>query len=645
MEIRLHDLSSSESQDMVESLLKSENIPSDLKKFIQNKVEGNPFYLEEVINSLIETEILTKDDGSWKLTRSITEKDIPITVQGVISARLDRLERETKHILQEASVIGRAFLYEVLNRITELKDKIDRSLSHLERLDLIRTRSIQPDLEYIFKHALTQEVVYNGLLKKERQQIHEKIGFVMEGLFHDRLHEFYETLAYHFKEGQSLHKAVEYLMKAGEKSKNRYSLEEANLYYREAFNLLSSKPDQSMPEQELLIEIFNNWSWVQFFRGHFGDLHDLLFQYRDTAERIHDKTKMGMFYSWLGVSLFQLETYVDSYHYLRKSLTIGEELKDQIVIGYALTHLVWTCSELGRLDEAALYGQQVFKLSKSFPSDHMIFSQSRAALAQLNLYKGTGNPAIAIGKELIDHGQKLSDVRTIGLGYLSCGYGYLAKGDFASAIESCKQAVAVAVDPFYRQHASVLLGMGYLETFQVQEAEKAIMEVISFDEKFGSKQAGSVGRTFLGPILVLKGNLNRGLKMMEELKNYHVKNERKVLSVFMDHTFGIVYTQLAGGGQQVTFSRVMNNIGFLVKNIPFAAKNAEDYFQSALRQFDEMGSKGWVGRASLGLGRLHKIKGRKEQARKYITDAIKIFEETEADGFLRQAREELAALD
>jgi tetratricopeptide (TPR) repeat protein len=368
-------------------------------------VEGNPFYLEEIINSLIEIEILVKDDSSWRITRSLTEKDIPGTVQGVITARLDRLERETKHILQEASVIGRAFLYEILSRISELKDQIDKNLTNLERLDLIRTRSFQPNLEYIFKHALTQEVVYNGLLKQERQQIHEKIGFVMEELFHDRLHEFYETLAYHFKKGQSLHKAVEYLMKAGGKSKNRYSLEEANLYYQEAFNLLNSKPDRSISEHELLIEILNNWSWVQFFRGHFGDLHDLLFQYKDTVELIHDKTKMGMFYSWLGVSLFQLETYVDSYHYLKKSLTIGEELKDQIVIGYALTHLVWSCTELGRFDEAALYGEQVLELSKNFPSDHMIFSQSRAALAGLHCYKGTGTPAIAIGKELIDHGQ------------------------------------------------------------------------------------------------------------------------------------------------------------------------------------------------------------------------------------------------
>ena len=643
-EIRLLDLSSSEAQDMVESLLKSKDIPGDLRKFIQNKVEGNPFYLEEAINSLIETDILVRYDNGWKLIRSITEKDIPATVQGVISARLDRLERETKHILQEASVIGRAFLYEILHRISELKDYIDKSLTNLERLDLIRTRTLQPDLEYIFKHALTQEVVYSGLLKKESQQIHEKIGFVMEELFHDRLHEFYETIAYHFKEGHSLYKAIEYLMKSGEKSKNRYALDEAHQFYKEAFNLLSSKSDRSMPEQELLIEILNNWSLVQYLRGHFGDLHDLLFQYKDTAELILDKAKIGIFYSWLSLALFNLEKYIDAYHYFKKSLTIGEELNDEHVIGYALSHFIWTCAELGRFDEGSLYGKQALELSKKFPSDHIIFAVSRWALSQLNCYKGTGTPNIEMGRELIDQGLKYSDVRTLLLGHICYGNAYLAKGNFESAIESFKQAFEVSVDPFYRQVASIMLGFVYAETLQVSEAEKVLMEVISFDEKFGHKQAGTPGRAFLGAILVLKGNLGSGLKMMEEAKNTFIKSERKWACAYQDYNFGKIYSQLAGGGQNVTFSLVVKNIGFLIKNVPFAAKKAENYFQSAIRQFNEMGSKGWVGRASLDLGRLHKMKGRTGETRKYLTDAIQLFEECEADVFLKQAREELAAL-
>ena len=160
----------------------------------------------------------------------ITETDISSTINGVISGRLDRLDKETKRVLQEASVIGRAFFYEILKRITALKHEIDGFLKGLEQLDIIRTRSLQPDLEYMFKHNLTQEVVYNSLLKKERQAAHERIALVMEQMFPDRLPEFCETLAFHFTQGKSLHKAVEYLMKSGEKSLKRYAVEESHQY-------------------------------------------------------------------------------------------------------------------------------------------------------------------------------------------------------------------------------------------------------------------------------------------------------------------------------------------------------------------------------------------------------------------------------
>ena len=224
-EIRLQDLSLSDAQDMLASLLRTENIPSELKRWVQNKVEGNPFYLEELVNTLIESEVLIRSNGDWKITRPIKETDISSSIHGLISGRLDRLEKETKRVLQEASVIGRAFLYEILRNVSEFEDRIDRGLSTLERLDLIRTRSLEPDLEYMFKHPLTQEVVYNSILKKERRDIHEQVARVMEGLFEDRLSEFYETLAYHFSLGRSVNKAVEYLVKAGEKSLARYAVE------------------------------------------------------------------------------------------------------------------------------------------------------------------------------------------------------------------------------------------------------------------------------------------------------------------------------------------------------------------------------------------------------------------------------------
>ena len=258
-------------------------------------MEGNPFYLEEAINAFIESETLVREDGSWELTRSLLEANIPSTVQGIISARLDRLEKETKRILQEASVIGRAFLYEILKRISELRASIKRSLTSLERLDLIRLKSLQPDIEYIFKHALTQEAVYNGILKKERHNIHERIGLVIEGLFSDRLPEFYETLAFHFKQGHSTVKAIDYLIKAGQKSLRRYALDESDQYFREGFDLLAMKNDRTVEDNRLLVDILLKWMLVFYYQGNFKEMTRLLTAYQELVESLNDRAQIGIY--------------------------------------------------------------------------------------------------------------------------------------------------------------------------------------------------------------------------------------------------------------------------------------------------------------------------------------------------------------
>jgi class 3 adenylate cyclase len=261
-EIRLEDLSAAETETMLESLLKTKQIPQDLKRFVREKAGGNPFYLEEIINSFVESEILMSEDVNWGLRKSLADSEISSTIHGVIAARIDRLDAEMKRILQEASVIGRSFYYEILSHITELDDSLWHHLSSLETLDLIKARSYRPAVEYIFKHALTQDVVYSGLVKGNRKAIHERVGRVMEKLFEDRLPEFYEALAYHFQRGQSVDRAVNYLVKSGQKSMQRYALEEAHRYYHDAFTILSSQVGKSYKTDSLLMDLLNNWSFV-----------------------------------------------------------------------------------------------------------------------------------------------------------------------------------------------------------------------------------------------------------------------------------------------------------------------------------------------------------------------------------------------
>ena len=641
-EIRLQDLSISESQGMVESLLKADTIPAELQRFLQDKVEGNPFYIEEVINSLIESETLIRDNGDWKLTRAITEAEVSSTIHGVISGRLDRLEKESKRILQEASVIGRTFFYEILNQVSELKDQIDKNLRGLERLDLIRAKTLQPDLEYIFKHALTQEVVYSGLLKKERQLIHERIGLVMEQLFHDRLPEFYETLAYHFQQGQAVTKAVTYLIKSGEKSLRRYAVEESNQYYQEAYNLLKNQPKKA--NMELLIDVLIKWSLVFYYRGDFRSATKLLTAHERLAESLNDKYRLGMFYGWIGMTMWARERFRDSYQYLNKALEIGEKINNEEVIGYACTWLTWTYAELGMHEEAKIAGKRAQEIARSLASDHYLFLKSLSGIGYLYWIKGEGQKCIEAGMRLVDFGLKRSSIRSQVMGHYIKGLGYFTKGDFQAAIDCFMMAPQVSGDPYYYHIPRLLLGMTYTLTGRLQEAEAILREIVDYSGKFDTESIGTPAHAMLGGVLLLKGELKSGLKMVEDAQRLFLKNERKFSCIMVDYILGTFYLQIVLKNDEFSLPVKIKNIGFLVRHIPFSSQKAEAHFNKAIEMAKEIGAKGLLGQAYMDLGLLHKAKKRTVQARECISKAIKVFEECEAEVYLKQANEALESL-
>jgi class 3 adenylate cyclase/tetratricopeptide (TPR) repeat protein len=605
-EIRLQDLSISESQGMVESLLKTNEIPLELQRFLQDKVEGNPFYIEEVINSLIESDTLIRDNGNWKLIGKITEAEVSSTIHGVISGRLDRLEIESKRILQEASVIGRTFFYEILNRITELKHHIDQCLRSLERLDLIRARSLQPDLEYIFKHALTQEVVYNGLLKKERQAIHERIALVMEHLFHDRLPEFYETLAYHFQQGHSITKAVDYLIKSGEKSLRRYAVEESNQYYHEAYNLLKGQSQKTKEELRLLIDVLIKWSLVFYYRGDFKSATKLLTAHERLAESLNDKHRLGMFYGWIGMTLWAREKFRDSYQYLNKALEIGEKTNDKEVIGYAYTWLTWTYAELGMLEEAKIAGKRAQEIAGSLASDHYLYLKSLSGIGHIYWLKGEGQKSIEAGRKLVNFGLKHSSIRSQVMGHYIKGLGYFSKGDFPAAIDCFTRAIQVSGDPYYFHIPKLLLGMSYTLTGRLQEAEAILREIANYGDKFGAESIGTPAYAMLGGVLILKGKLKSGLKMVEDAQRLFLKNERKFPYIMTEYILGTFYLQIVLKNDELSLPVKIKNIGFLVKHIPFSSQKAEAHFNKAIETAKEIGAKGLLAQAYVGLGLLHK---------------------------------------
>jgi class 3 adenylate cyclase/tetratricopeptide (TPR) repeat protein len=642
-DIQLQNLSLSVAQNMLSSLLKTETIPPDLKRWVQSKAEGNPFYLEELVNSLIESETLARDNGSWRLTRSLAESDIPSSLHGLINGRLDRLDKETKRILQKASVIGRDFLYEILKRVTELEERIDGELSQLERLDLIRTRSLQPDIEYMFKHALTQEIVYNGLLKKRRREIHEQIARVIESIFKDRLEEFNETLAYHYARGQSDTKAIDYLVKSGEKSLARYAVEEAHQYFRKAYDILASREELSEVEKNILIDILNSWGYVYYFLGEFREFINIFESHQDMAESLQDKAKTGMFYVWFGTAHYMAGLTKEGYEYLCKALKLGQSVGDQKVVGYACTWLPWTCAELGFFAEGIGYGERAQTIAESYPSDQYLYFKSLGGLCLIYFFIGDTRRIFEGAQNLLDYGERNANSRSKVVGHWMEAFGHQAAGDMKSAQKSSEKALAVALDPFYANFPNFTLGVACFFNGELHKAEDALQSSLKFGEKHGEGEMSVICKCFMAPILIAKGEMQPGTKLMEDAQKALIINQRRWSYALSEYILGETNSQLTTSPKP-PLSIMAKNIGFLVKTLPFATKSAEKHFKKAIKIFKELGTKGQLGMGYLSLGLLYKGTKKTDKARRCLLEAINLFQECEAGGWLKQANEALDSL-
>jgi class 3 adenylate cyclase/ABC-type oligopeptide transport system substrate-binding subunit len=256
---------------------------------VLSKAEGNPFYLEELLRHLIERDLIVKENGRWKATAELEGVEVPDTLQGVLLARIDRLEQNVQETLQLASVIGRSFLYRILGAILDAEEELDRHLDELQKVDLVREKSRLPELEYIFKHSLTQEATYSSLLVERRKLFHQRVAQAIEMLFGDRLEEFYGLLAHHCELSGEIEAAIDYLTKAADQATLEDSLEEAKEILRRLQNLIAGSGDREMEAKVWMKLALMHQADFEFDEAH--DAYESAFQV--TMKRLRDASQIG----------------------------------------------------------------------------------------------------------------------------------------------------------------------------------------------------------------------------------------------------------------------------------------------------------------------------------------------------------------
>ncbi len=647
--IRLGDLPPEKSEEMARSLLRSDWVPPRLLAFISDRLSGNPFFLEEAINSLVDAGTLVKKGGRWEIHGEIGEAAFSSGISAVIAARLDRLGEPTKQILQEASVIGREFSSGILKQIVAEPAAVDQSLVLLKSLGLIR-KDAAGENRYWFKHALIQEVAYKSLLKRQRKDLHEKIACALEDLSPDRIEALCETLAYHFSNGHSAHKAIAYLQQSGRKGFKKSAVVESHNYYEKAYRMLMDRDQLLEDATRRIVELLLEWFFVFNMRGCYTDALALMKRHESDAIGSADPRLKGMYLACLGWAHQRREQLNRSRQCLLEAMAIGERIQNHKVIAYSCACLIWTCTDMGRLDEALAFAARAEEASHfsetkdpkwSFEMDQDLvrFVLTGTAIAQW--FKGDCRKCRHLGDRLLAYGENAGDMNSISEGYLAHGMGRFAAGDYHGAIESCLKAIDRSTDPLYTFNARFLMAYAYLSLDDVSWAKENLDEIKRFCESSGYEYIGTSATALSHVIAVAEGHLWFGVRAIRN----HIKRSLAEGKVYHAQTFhfilGSIYLKLVLRQGKLAGWAMLKNLTFFVLNLPGAAGNAEHHFKTAVRLADRIGALGVKAQACLDLGRLYKYRRQYDLAEQSIRQSMALFDKLGADHHLQQATAEL----
>ena len=458
--IALNTLSTAHSVEMAHALLATATLPDALKALIVRKAEGNPFFVEEVVKSLLEVGALRRAGDSYTLAKPIDEIFVPDTIQDVIMARIDRLQEAPKRTLQFASVIGREFTHRLLERIADIQVRTEELLQELKIIELIYEKSAFPELAYMFKHALTHEVAYNSLLVQRRKELHRLIGLAIEELYTDRLAEHYEVLAYHFSKGEEWGKALEYLRKAAEKAAQSFAIREAVALYDEAMEAVGHL-GQAVDAQTLMT-IHQAKADLYFVLSDFERSRAEGERLLTLARQAQDRVREGAALVKMAYASRWAHDFDRALASARQAITVGEEAdaKSALAGGLFITGLIHAST--GRLDQAKDEYNRTLAVSRA-SGDILHQSLSLVYAGLLRNWAGEYNEAIGFETEALRTAREHNLPVPLLNSLFIYGLVLTGKGDYDGALAAFEEGVALAEKTGSEiLHHRLLNGFGWL---------------------------------------------------------------------------------------------------------------------------------------------------------------------------------------
>jgi len=629
--IGLDQLSLKSSAELVEAILERGEVAPELRELILNRASGNPLFMEELTYTLLENGSIQRKDNQYILNRKPSDIQIPDTIQGIIAARIDRLEENLKKIMQVASVIGREFAFRILQAISGTKGELKTYLLNLQGLEFIYEKSLFPELEYIFKHALTQEVAYNSLLLKRRKEIHEKIGKAIEELFTTRLEEFYEMLAYHYSRSDSLEKAFQYLLLSAGKATRNNSLWEALRFYKESLMMLKGMPEADRNKKErlgvilLMAPILRNLGFPEDPTEIFQDGERLCKEFEDKRSMARIYSYKGMYYTFKGNLTLGRS-------YMEQSLSEAEKASDLDILGPLAYGLFVNYIVQGNYIRIADNAPRIIRQVEETHREYEDFGTPANLYATLQCQCGSSLMAlgrIEMGEDLckkaISFACEVGHLFSIGVAEMLYGFSaaWIGKGEKAlehlqRSVENFEKSQGTLFAPGVWSH----IGLAHYFIGNIPKALEYLEKALKMQVASGLPFWMPFHHVGLSIVHLELNDLTKALFHAEEAINYAKKNKER-------HWEALSLLQLGMVGW---------------KSQKIKIDEAEQHIRQGIRIVNELGMKPFEMVGYLYLGELFTYVNEREKALEILKRTEKAFQEMGMDYWLSRTQGVLGRL-
>jgi predicted ATPase/class 3 adenylate cyclase len=622
-QLTLNRLSNRESLAMITNRLGTEEIDGHLEEMMLEKTEGIPFFIEEFIKSLKDLNIIEAKNGKYYLVKDIQEVSLPSTIQDVIMARVDSLPEGAKELLQTGSVVEREFSYKLIKRVTSLsQEELLSYLSVLKDAELLYERGIYPESTYIFKHALTREVVYDSILTKRKKKLHKEIGNAIEDLYKNDLIEHYEVLAEHFITSEDHERGAEYSRLAAKKAVKTASFIDAFAYSEKRIFCLEKLPVTANAQKKIIDArttlglYFSQLGQLAEAKKAVDPIINIALQsgYQKRLSQIH--TIIGFY------NCFIEENLPKALHHLEEALRISEKLNHVMSLFFAtywLSIALWHNCEF---EKAINYIKKALEINVAANSLWGVVAM-KSELSRFYNWQGRVDMGYQISQEALRIAEESGDIYSKAWAYSYHGRSCLFIGLFEEARDCLLKGADFSEKIDFLKVSEEThrdLGFVYSEMGKFQKSKEHYSKSISFGEIAGT---GSSEIKFCKTAIASAKVMN---------------NER-------DIDLELLYGHAAENKSKHYEGWLLRNIGEILLN--FYGQHLDDvenWIEKA-KDADKRNGMMWhLGRDYALFAELFKRRGDQPKAKKILAKAINIFKECGADGWVEKYEKDLAEL-